>query len=39
MRGFKRQRVQVVVATKVAASGMDVEGLSFLTDHQLSEVE
>jgi ATP-dependent RNA helicase DeaD len=39
MRGFKRQRVQVVVATNVAASGMDVEGLFFLTDHQLSEVE
>jgi hypothetical protein len=32
-------RVQFLVAPNVAAGGMDVEELSFLIHHQLSEVE
>lgn len=39
MRAFKMQRVQFVVAPKVAAGGMDFEELSFLIHHQLSEAE
>ena len=37
MRAFKKQRVQFVVATDVAARGIDVEGLSFVIHHQLPE--
>lgn len=37
MRAFKKQRVQFVVATDVAARGIDVAGLSFVIHHQLPE--
>ncbi len=37
MRAFKKERVQVVVATDVAARGIDVAGLSFVIHHQLPE--
>ncbi|MDB6118888.1 MAG: box helicase [Verrucomicrobiaceae bacterium] len=37
MRAFKKQRVQFVVATDVAARGIDVEGLSFVIHHQLPD--
>jgi len=37
MRAFKKQRVQFLVATDVAARGIDVEGLSFVIHHQLPE--
>jgi len=34
MRAFKKQRVQFLIATDVAARGIDVEGLSFVVHHQ-----
>jgi len=37
MRAFKKQRVQFVVATDVAARGIDVAGLSFVVHHQLPD--
>ncbi len=37
MRAFKKKRVQVLVATDVAARGIDVEGLGFVIHHQLPE--
>ena len=35
MRGFKKERIQFLIATDVAARGIDVEGLSFVIQHQL----
>ncbi len=35
MRSFKKERTQLLVATDVAARGIDVEGLSFVIHHQL----
>lgn len=37
MRAFKKQRVQFVVATDVAARGIDVADLSFVIHHQLPD--
>ncbi|MGE9267234.1 MAG: DEAD/DEAH box helicase [Verrucomicrobiales bacterium] len=37
MRAFKKERVQFLIATDVAARGIDVEGLSFVLHHQLPE--
>ena len=37
MRGFKNRRTKVLVATDVAARGIDVEGLSFVVHYQLPE--
>lgn len=37
MRAFKKQRVQFVVATDVAARGIDVAGLTFVIHHQLPD--
>lgn len=37
MRAFKKERVQVVIATDVAARGIDVAGLTFVIHHQLPE--
>jgi len=37
MRAFKNKKVQFLVATDVAARGIDVEGLSFVIHHQLPE--
>ena len=37
MRAFKKERVQFVVATDVAARGIDVAGLSFVIHHQLPD--
>jgi ATP-dependent RNA helicase DeaD len=37
MRAFKKGRVQFLVATDVAARGIDVEGLTFVLHHQLPE--
>lgn len=37
MRSFKKERTQVLVATDVAARGIDVEGLSFVIHHQLPD--
>ena len=37
MRAFRKGRVQFLVATDVAARGIDVEGLSFVIHHQLPE--
>ncbi|MCB1209884.1 MAG: DEAD/DEAH box helicase [Verrucomicrobiales bacterium] len=37
MRAFKKQRVQFLIATDVAARGIDVEGLSFVIHHQLPD--
>ncbi len=37
MRAFKKERVQFLVATDVAARGIDVEGLAFVIHHQLPE--
>jgi ATP-dependent RNA helicase DeaD len=37
MRAFKKERVQFLVATDVAARGIDVEGLSFVIQHQLPD--
>lgn len=37
MRAFKKERVQVVVATDVAARGIDVADLGFVIHHQLPD--
>lgn len=37
MRSFKKERFQYLIATDVAARGIDVEGLSFVIHHQLPE--
>ena len=37
MRGFKKERIQFLIATDVAARGIDVEGLSFVIQHQLPD--
>jgi ATP-dependent RNA helicase DeaD len=37
MRAFKNKKLQVLVATDVAARGIDVEGLSFVLHFQLPE--
>ncbi|MFT6177833.1 MAG: ATP-dependent RNA helicase DeaD [Akkermansiaceae bacterium] len=37
MRAFKKERTQFLVATDVAARGIDVAGLSFVIHHQLPE--
>ncbi len=37
MRSFKKERSQYLIATDVAARGIDVEGLSFVIHHQLPE--
>jgi ATP-dependent RNA helicase DeaD len=37
MRAFKKERVQIVVATDVAARGIDVADLTFVIHHQLPE--
>jgi len=37
MRSFKKERFRILIATDVAARGIDVEGLSFVIQHQLPE--
>lgn len=37
MRAFKKERTQFLVATDVAARGIDVEDLAFVVHHQLPE--
>ena len=37
MRGFKKARIRYLIATDVAARGIDVEGLSFVIHHQLPD--
>ena len=37
MRAFKKDRVQYLIATDVAARGIDVEGLDFVLQHQLPD--
>ena len=37
MRGFKNERLRVLIATDVAARGIDVEDLAFVIHHQLPE--
>ena len=37
MRSFKKERVQFLIATDVAARGIDVEDLAFVVHHQLPE--
>jgi ATP-dependent RNA helicase DeaD len=37
MRAFKKERTQFMIATDVAARGIDVEGLSFVIQHQLPD--
>ncbi|MDA0766925.1 MAG: DEAD/DEAH box helicase [Verrucomicrobia bacterium] len=37
MRAFKKDRVQYLISTDVAARGIDVEGLSFVLQHQLPD--
>lgn len=37
MRSFKKERTQFLIATDVAARGIDVAGLSFVIHHQLPE--
>jgi ATP-dependent RNA helicase DeaD len=37
MRAFKKERTRFLVATDVAARGIDVEGLSFVIHRQLPE--
>jgi ATP-dependent RNA helicase DeaD len=37
MRSFKKERIRVLIATDVAARGIDVEGLSFVIHHQVPE--
>lgn len=39
MRAFKNKTVQILVATDVAARGIDIEGLSFVVHYQLPENE
>lgn len=37
MRAFKKERVQYLISTDVAARGIDVEGLAFVLQHQLPD--
>jgi ATP-dependent RNA helicase DeaD len=37
MRAFRKERVQFLIATDVAARGIDVEGLSFVINRQLPD--
>jgi len=37
MRGFKKARISYLIATDVAARGIDVEGLAFVIHHQLPD--
>jgi ATP-dependent RNA helicase DeaD len=37
MRGFKNTRTKILIATDVAARGIDVEGLSYVIHYQLPE--
>lgn len=37
MRGFKKERLRVLIATDVAARGIDVEDLAFVIHYQLPE--
>jgi ATP-dependent RNA helicase DeaD len=37
MRAFKKERTRFLIATDVAARGIDVEGLSFVIHRQLPE--
>jgi ATP-dependent RNA helicase DeaD len=37
MRSFKKERIQFLIATDIAARGIDVEGLAFVIHHQLPE--
>ncbi|MBC8003336.1 MAG: DEAD/DEAH box helicase [Opitutaceae bacterium] len=37
MRSFKKERTRFLIATDIAARGIDVEGLSFVIHHQLPE--
>lgn len=37
MRAFRKERIQFLVATDVAARGIDIESLSFVIHHQLPE--
>ena len=37
MRGFKKKRTQILVATDVCARGIDVENLQFVVHHQLPD--
>ncbi|MGD7653632.1 MAG: DEAD/DEAH box helicase [Verrucomicrobiales bacterium] len=37
MRAFKKERVQFMISTDVAARGIDVEGLAFVLQHQLPD--
>lgn len=37
VRGFKNERTRILIATDVAARGIDVEGLSFVIHYQLPE--
>jgi ATP-dependent RNA helicase DeaD len=37
MRAFKKERVPFLIATDVAARGIDVAGLSFVLHHQLPD--
>jgi ATP-dependent RNA helicase DeaD len=39
MRSFRKERAQFLVATDVAARGIDVEGLSFVIHHQLPDAQ
>ncbi|MGJ8641556.1 MAG: DEAD/DEAH box helicase [Opitutaceae bacterium] len=37
MRAFTKERIQYLIATDVAARGIDVEGLAFVIQHQLPD--
>ncbi len=37
MRGFKKERTQILVATDVCARGIDVENLQYVVHHQLPD--
>jgi ATP-dependent RNA helicase DeaD len=37
MRAFKKERTQFLIATDVAARGIDIEGLAFVIHRQLPE--
>ena len=39
MRAFKKERFQLLVATDLAARGLDMEGLAFVVHYQLPESE
>ncbi|MBL4734723.1 MAG: C-terminal helicase domain-containing protein, partial [Flavobacteriales bacterium] len=39
MRAFKNKRLQVMVATDLAARGIDIEGLAFVVHYQLPDKE